>query len=82
MIRSYNYLQGSKQVNPDQVLVLIKSLLWPATEAKKLSGCYCNLRNTPKMTQGENGPRRNRPRDKMAHGKKCIMANMAREKTD
>ena len=36
-----SHLQGHKMVNPDKVLVLIKSSLWQSTEARTLSGFDC-----------------------------------------
>ena len=37
-----SHLQRHKKVNPDKVLVLIKSSLWQSTEARTLSGFDCN----------------------------------------
>ena len=36
-----SHIQGHKTVNPDKVLVLIKSSLWQSTEARTLSGFDC-----------------------------------------
>ena len=36
-----SHIQGHKKVNPDKVLVLIKSSLWQSTEVRTLSGFYC-----------------------------------------
>ena len=36
-----SHIQGRKKVNPDKVLILIKSSLWQSTEARTLSGFDC-----------------------------------------